>query len=146
MWRRERDSNPRDPCEVYAISSRAPSTTRPSLHGREGSTSEHSAHWKKRPGENPRRSCGSSLSGATQGASGSLASSLFFSGTSAQRLYHPFFPRRKGLSAFRALGTRFAAGGFLAIFFSLKWRERKNRERKIENAYPLFPIRRAGKI
>ena len=32
-WRRERDSNPRTPCEGYAISSRAPSTTRPSLRG-----------------------------------------------------------------------------------------------------------------
>src|SRR3989344_5926757 len=31
LWRRERDSNPRDPFGAYAISSRAPSTTRPSL-------------------------------------------------------------------------------------------------------------------
>jgi site-specific DNA recombinase len=30
-WRRERDSNPRDPLGAYAISSRAPSTARPSL-------------------------------------------------------------------------------------------------------------------
>ncbi len=30
-WRRERDSNPRCPCGAYSISSRAPSTTRPSL-------------------------------------------------------------------------------------------------------------------
>ena len=32
-WRRERDSNPRSPFGTYAISSRAPSTTRPSLRG-----------------------------------------------------------------------------------------------------------------
>ncbi|TSC57312.1 MAG: hypothetical protein Greene041662_988 [Candidatus Peregrinibacteria bacterium Greene0416_62] len=34
-WRRERDSNPRDPFGAYAISSRAPSTTRPSLQQRD---------------------------------------------------------------------------------------------------------------
>ena len=31
FWRREWDSNPRDPLGAYTISSRAPSTTRPSL-------------------------------------------------------------------------------------------------------------------
>ena len=30
-WRREWDSNPRYPCEVYTLSKRAPSATRPSL-------------------------------------------------------------------------------------------------------------------
>src|SRR5581483_1926413 len=33
-WRRERDSNPRYPCEVYTLSKRAPSATRPSLRQR----------------------------------------------------------------------------------------------------------------
>ena len=34
FWRRVRDLNPRDAINVYTISSRAPSTTQPTLHNR----------------------------------------------------------------------------------------------------------------